>query len=170
VLHESTKARVYERLLLSLTSARRGQRELDIVVSFVLGDTTSEAGKMIELFVEEGYPWDVISELLDEDLPAFTTSLDAATPGENIVIAAYSKKRRQWVAVHRADDGKQTSAWAATECLARRLAGLQARFGSKLPEAPAQAPGSKIPSAPSPATNAEDEGETEGGEEWRILF
>ncbi len=165
VLHQGTKARVYEKLILSLTNARRGQRELDIVVSFVLGDTTSEAGKMIELFVEEGYPWDVISELLDQDLPAYTTSLDAAPPGENVVLAAYSKKRRQWVAVHRAGDGEQVSAWAATECLARRLAGLQARQGPNARTARAHAanPGA-------PAKKPADESETESAEEWRILF
>ena len=104
----------------SLGRAPKGGRELDIVVSFVLGDTSSEAGKMIQLLVEEGYPWDVISELLDEELPAYTSSLDAALPGENVVLAAYAKKRKQWVAVHRRPDGGQISAWAASECLARR--------------------------------------------------
>ncbi len=165
MLHQSTKARVYEKLILSLTSARRGQRELDIVVSFVLGDTTSEAGKLIELFVEEGYPWDVISELLDEDLPAYTTSLDATPPGENVVLAAYSKKRKQWVAVHRAEDGTQVSAWAATECLARRLAGLQARQGPN-----ERAAGFHAASPEAPAKTPAAESETESGEEWRILF
>ena len=165
MLHQSTKARVYEKLILSLTNARRGQRELDIVVSFVLGDTTSEAGKMIELFVEEGYPWDVISELLDDDLPAYTTSLDAAAPGENIVLAAYSKKRRQWVAVHRADNGEQISAWAATECLARRLAGLQARQRPN-----AQASHTQATSPGAPAKKPADQGENESGGEWLILF
>ena len=169
MLQESTKARIYEKLILSLKNARRGQRELDIVVSFVLGDTSSEAGKMIELFVEEGYPWDVISELLDEDLPAYTSSLDAAPPGENIVLAAFSKKRRQWVAVHRADNGEQVSAWAATECLARRLAGLQARQGPNTQASPAAASPRK-PKAPRPARETADEGEMETGEEWRILF
>ncbi len=163
MLHESTKTRVYEKLILSLTSARRGRRELDIVVAFVLGDTTSEAGKMIALFVEEGYPWDVISELLDEDLPAYTTSLDAAPPGENVVLAAYSKKRRQWVAVNRAENGDQVSAWAATECLARRLAGLQAHHNAKALASGAQA---AKPEAPA----EESETENESGEEWRILF
>ncbi len=182
MLHQSTKVRVYEKLLLSLANARRGKRELDIVVSFILGDTASEAGKMIELFVEEGYPWDVISELLDEDLPAYTTSLDAALPGENVVLSAYSKRRRQWVAVHRAGTGEQVSAWAATECLARRLAGLQACKGPGTYAASPQAPQHRSPGDPgapgataeaparAPAGKPAGKTEPEGGEEWRILF
>jgi hypothetical protein len=62
------------------------------------------------------------------------------------------------------------SAWAATECLARRLAGLQARHGPKVRASPAQAAGPREPRAPSPARKPADEGETESGEEWRILF
>jgi hypothetical protein len=171
VLHQGTKVRVYEKLLSSLGAARQGKRELDIVVSFVLGDTTSDAGKMIQLLVEEGYPWDVISELLDEDLPAYTTSLDAAVPGENVVLSAYSKKRKQWVAVQRTADGEQISAWAATECLARRLAGLKSR-GTAARQAGEHPNGSGEGTKPrrplEPATAGADE--TESGSEWRILF
>ena len=129
MLNQGTKTKIYEKLFLSLTQARRGRRELDIILTFVMGDTRSEAGKMIELLVEEGYPWDVIAELLDEDLPAYTTSLDAPLPGENVLLSAYSNKRKLWVAVHRTPAGKQISAWAATECLARRLAQSMAICG-----------------------------------------
>ena len=94
---------------------------------------------MIQLLVEEGYPWDVISDLLDEDLPPYTTSLDARIPGENVVLSAYSRKRKQWVAVHRLAGGEQLSAWAATECLARRLSGLQAQR-KRSQRAPSQSP------------------------------
>lgn len=176
MLHQGTKVKVYDKLLSSLGAARQGKRELDIVVSFVLGDTTSDAGKMIQLLVEEGYPWDVISELLDEELPAYTTSLDAAVPGENVVLSAYSKKRNQWVAVQRTADGEQISAWAATECLARRLAGLKSRRAAAQ-QAGAQQSGEHAngsgkgaePRRPlEPATAGADE--TESGSEWRILF
>lgn len=180
MLHQGTKVRVYEKLLSSLGAARHGKRELDIVVSFVLGDTTSDAGKMIQLLVEEGYPWDVISELLDEDLPAYTTSLDAAVPGENVVLSAYSKKRGQWVAVQRGAGGEQTSAWAATECLARRLVALKSRR-APLQQTGAQQEGAAAQSQPNgsskgtaarpplePAAAGTDENQS--GSEWRILF
>ena len=198
MLHQSTRAKVFDQLLSSLARARQGKRELDIIVSFVLGDTSSEAGKMIQLLVEEGYPWDVISDLLDEDLPAYTTSLDARVPGENVVLSAYSRKRKQWVAIHRLAGGEQLTAWAATECLARRLSGLQARqrrsqrAASQTPTRPAapQAPRPKPSPRPSPAPRAapavppkpprppkppipprpSNEDTTESDREWRILF
>jgi hypothetical protein len=171
VLHQSTTTKVSEKLLASLASARRGSRELDIVVSFVLGDTSSDAGKMIQLLVEEGYPWDVISELLDEELAAYTNSLDAAVPGENIVLSAYSRKRKQWAAVHRAMDGEQITGWAATECLARRLAGLQAILRDRRQRAATAPEAAPQPTPMSPAPGHEPAETSEPPEsEWRILF
>ena len=105
---------------------------------------------MIQLLVEEGYPWDVISDLLDEDLPAYTTSLDARVPGENVVLSAYSRKRKQWVAIHRLAGGEQLTAWAATECLARRLSGLQARKRRSQKGTSPAAPRPAAPQAPRP--------------------
>ncbi|MCH6588683.1 MAG: hypothetical protein IH805_10290, partial [Proteobacteria bacterium] len=66
MIHQSTRKRVCDKLLESLGGARRGGRELDIIICYLLGDTSSEAGKMIQLLVEEGYPWNVVAELLDE--------------------------------------------------------------------------------------------------------
>ena len=196
MLHQGTRAKVFEQLLSSLGKARQGKRELDIVVSFVLGDTSSESGKMIQLLVEEGYPWDVISDLLDEDLPAYTTSLDARVPGENVVLSAYSRKRRQWVAIHRLAGGEQLTAWAATECLARRLSGLQARRkrAQNMPKRDAARPAAPTKPSAKPLTKppiqppihppaqtppaqrapraprASGEDRTESDQEWRILF
>ena len=100
MIHQSTKSKVFEKLIASLESARGGNRELDIIISFMLGDTSTDAGKMIQLLVEEGYSWSVISELLDEDLPPYTSALDAAVPRENIMLALYSPRRAKWAAVH----------------------------------------------------------------------
>ena len=122
MVHQHTRTKVLEKLIESLQSAEKGSRDLDIIVSFVLGDTLSDAGKMIHLLVEEGYPWDVISELVDEDLAPYSTSLDAAVPGENIVMALYSPRRSKWAAVHRTPADKYVIVWAASECLARRAA------------------------------------------------
>jgi hypothetical protein len=165
----------------SLASAETGSRELDIIISFVLGATSGEAGRLVALLVEEGYPWDIVSELLDHDLPAYTSSLDAAIPGENIVLSIYSSRRRRWGAAHGTADGQHVLRWAATECLARRLAALSALIAAAsdaettvaatpgtdsppveygLPDEPAESP-------PMPSEPADDD---EAEPEWKILF
>jgi hypothetical protein len=126
MVHQSTKTKVFEKLSASLRTAPRGSREFDIIVSFLLGDTSSESAQMIQLLVEEGYSWDIISELLDQDLPPYTTALDAALPGENIVLALHSAKRGKWAAVQRTPGGNDVLVWATTEPLARRAAALKA--------------------------------------------
>ena len=96
-------------------------------------------------------------------------------PGENIVLSAYSRKRKQWAAVHRAKDGEQITAWAATECLARRVAGLQAilreRRQKAAPPAPSATP-KPAPAPKAPADEPEEPAETAeaADSEWRILF
>ncbi len=191
MIHQSTKSKVFEKLIASLERAKGGSRELDIIISFILGDTSTDAGKMIQLLVEEGYPWSVISELLDEDLAPYTSALDAALPGENIVLALYSPRRAKWAVVHQKPDGEQVLVWAASEALARRVAALKATRGSAKP-AGAMAPGrptkarpaapkKPAPAAPKkpapvaparawtePAAPVDEEQEAES--EWKILF
>lgn len=179
------RAKVLEKLLESLENAETGSRDLDIIVTFVLGDIDTEAGKTIQLLVEEDYPWSLIAELLDETLPRYTDSLDTRIPGEKITLSAYSTKRDRWLAVHRPSGGAQMIGWAATESLARRVAALKglARILAGEPgraEAgePANAtPRRHRPPAPEPATPAAgeraelDHGEEDGAEEeWKILF
>ncbi|MHA1600377.1 MAG: hypothetical protein ACTSW2_06100 [Alphaproteobacteria bacterium] len=159
-------------------------------MSFVLGETSGEAGKMVELLVDEGYAWDIVSEILDHDLPAYTTSLDATLPGENIVLSVYSTRRRLWGAAHRIADEQHVMRWAATECLARRLAALSAlsQAGTAKPaeaagladaapsDEPALPPETDVPG---PEAHADDAGGQEDGNEaaddeeeteWKILF
>ncbi len=183
MIHQSTRRRVWDKLLESLGGAEAGGRELDIVIHYLLGsqakDAGGEAGQMIELLVEEGYPWEVVSELLDAELPPYTTALDAALPGENIILALHSPRRGRWAAVHKTPDGQQVLVWAASECLARRRAALKA-IGANLPaRAPrpaTRAQGwSRMPEATGPeaatgdAETPEEVGE-EVGTEWKILF
>ncbi len=150
---------------------------------------------MIQLLVEEGYPWHVVSELLDEELPPYTTTLDAALPGENIVLALYSPRRGRWAAVQETPAGEQVLVWAASECLARRRAALKAMRAILLPRAapaPAKPAARPAPRAvPRPATGAgapqpaarshgwslepdpeaaQEDAPEEGEEEWKILF
>lgn len=184
--NERARAKVLEKLLESLENAESGSRELDIIVTFVLGDTSTEAGKTIQLLVEEDYPWSIIAELLDEDLPRYTASLDARVPGEAITLSAYSSKRDRWLAVHRPRGGPQVSSWGATESLARRIAALKglarsvtgerpARTGRETFAAAADQPADAAspahpPPKPAPAQRMEIEDEDGTEEEWKILF
>ncbi len=184
MIHQSTRRRVWDKLLESLGSAEAGGRELDIVIHYLLGaqaeDAGGEASQMIELLVEEGYPWAVVSELLDAELPPYTTALDAALPGENIILALHSPRRGRWAAVHKTSDGQQVLVWAASECLARRRAALKS-IGANLPaRAPKPAPRaqgwSRMPEAAVPGTTTTNAETPEGvgpegvGTEWKILF
>jgi hypothetical protein len=194
MIHQSTRRRVWDKLLESLGGAEVGGRELDIVIHYLLGaqaeDAGGEAGQMIELLVEEGYPWEVVSELLDASLPPYTTALDAALPGENIILALHSPRRGRWAAVHQTPGGQQVLVWAASECLARRRAALKA-LGAALPArataAPARSAKPAVPSTAKPAPSAhgwsrmpeattpgaatrDAETPEEGETEWKILF
>ncbi len=188
MIHQSTRRRVCDKLLESLGSAERGGRELDIIISYLLGEAPGEAAgetnQMIQLLVEEGYSWQVVSELLDAELPAYTGSLDAVLPGENIVLVLYSAKRKRWAAVHKTPSGEQILVWAANECLARRRAALKALRATLPPrpaagpaEATAQTVAEKPHQAASPhgwsrpaEARAEREAPAEDESEWKILF
>ncbi len=189
MIHQSTRRRVCDKLLESLGSAEAGGRELDIIISYLLGEAAGEAAgetnQMIQLLVEEGYPWHVVSELLDAELPAYTGALDAALPGENITLVLYSAKRQRWAAVHKTPSGEQILVWAASECLARRRAALKALRATLAPPAAAKPAGAAPPRAPeSPHQPASPHGWSrpaearaepteapgEGESEWKILF
>jgi hypothetical protein len=189
MIHLSTRKRVWEKLLESLGGAEAGGRELDIVIHYLLGaraeNAGGEAGQMIGLLVEEGYPWEVVSELLDAELPPYTTALDAALPGENIVLALYSRRRGRWAAVQETPSGEQVLVWAAGECLARRRAALKALGADLLsrntaPTKPAVPVRPATPAEPTPSVHgwsrtpeppeSEAEASEEGETEWKILF
>jgi len=58
-------------------------------------------------------------------VPAFTGSLDANVPAENVVLSHYMAEARRWLAVSEASDGKVFFGTGNTEALARRAAGLR---------------------------------------------
>jgi hypothetical protein len=159
-----------ERLISVLSEVEEGSRELDVRISVALGELQSESVKLLKLFVEEGYDWRVISGLLDTQVPAYSTSLDAAVPGENIVGVLYSAKRGRWAAVHRAPGGHEVDPlWASTEVLARRAVGLAGLVAEQRGAAAAQ------PAAPSPGGDgvSESSGAPDAEaepREWKILF
>jgi hypothetical protein len=119
------RIRLLERVVEALCEAEEGGRELDGRIALALGGTRSESDKLLNLFLEEDYDWRTVSALLDAQVPDYTTSLDAAVPGETIVGVLFSERRGRWAAVHRAPDGVNGEPiWTANEALARRAAGL----------------------------------------------
>ena len=169
------------KVISSLGEARGGGEDSDIRISVALGEMQSGSAKLLRLFVEEGYDWNVISSLLDEQVPPYTTSLDAGVPGENIVGVLFSRKRRRWAAIHRRPDGREEGpVWAATEALARRAAGLagvlsEERMGRdqqaqpELPDKPQRELADQPADEPAGGGDTGPEAEEELPD-WKILF
>lgn len=58
-------------------------------------------------------------------VPAFTGSIDAKVPAENVELTHYLAETGRWVAYSKASDGRVFFGDGATEPLARRAAGLR---------------------------------------------
>jgi hypothetical protein len=58
-------------------------------------------------------------------VPAFTGSIDAKVPAENVELTHYLAETGRWVAYSKASDGRVFFGNGATEPLARRAAGLR---------------------------------------------
>jgi hypothetical protein len=114
------------RVVSALQTAPEGSQELDCMISYALELARGEFDQvMMELLVNEGYSWNIISEIWEGKVARYTQSLDASIEGENIAFVMKSERREQWAAVHRSPDGTEHVAWARTEILARRLAALK---------------------------------------------
>ncbi|MFQ5741954.1 MAG: hypothetical protein ACE5HV_00015 [Acidobacteriota bacterium] len=109
-----------------LEAAEKGSRELDGRMfcwryNFVFNRV--QIGSTIQLFYNHR---DGAGQVAT-GFPFYTTSLDAALPGENITLACiYDREKGIWRAVNEAD-GIETYGFAKTEALARRIAALKAR-------------------------------------------
>lgn len=162
-------------LIVTLQEAEEGDRRLDAIVAYHCGAAGRDAHQMMRLLIDEGSSWDLIFELLEGEIPPFTSALDAAVPGENIVCAMYSSKHDRWAAVHREPEGGEVLAWAANEVLARRTAGLKAIRERSLAEAQRR-PQGHLPGPdaasflPQPGVEPEAAERSEADEDWKILF
>jgi hypothetical protein len=131
-------------LIGALESAQEGSRTLDVQLAFRLGEARGKAEDfpatarlpakwhalgdfpaIAKIMLDEGFSWQSVCDVLDCEAPAYTTSLDAAIPGETIVFVIRSAKRNQWGAIHKSADGEEIFGWGATEVLARRTAALK---------------------------------------------
>lgn len=123
---EPNGAQVLDDLTNALQQAENGSRKLDILISFVIGETPARHRPVIKILLEDDSKTALICKLIGEDFPRYTESLDAKLPHENVVLAMYSEARGKWAAAHKPASGEEVVAWAATEVLARRLAVLKA--------------------------------------------
>ena len=113
-------------LVAEIESAADGSSALDARIHFGFRVATRRAPDVAALLIETGITWPTVEAVMDEQIPPFTTSLDAALEGEDITFVIRSAKRRRWGAMQKARCGEEILAWAATEPLARRLAAIQA--------------------------------------------
>jgi hypothetical protein len=120
-------ADVLDELIDVLAAAPCGTREIDVRIDYGLGVMLSGRADLAGTLIREGISWQTVSEVIDSRVPAYSTSLDAAVEGENVIFAIRSDKRGKWGALHRARCGREVLVWAATEPLARRLAALEGR-------------------------------------------
>jgi len=117
---------IIRRVVSALETAPHGSQELDCMISYALELARGEFDQiMMELLVNEGFSWNVISEIWEGKVAPYTQSLDSGIEGENIAFAMRSERRNLWAAVHKSSGGEEFVAWARTEILARRLAGLK---------------------------------------------
>ena len=117
---------IIRRVVSALETAPHGSQELDCMISYALELARGEFDQlMMELLVNEGFSWNVISEIWEGKVAPYTQSLDGSIEGENIAFVMKSERREQWAAVHKAPDGEEYVAWARTEILSRRLAALK---------------------------------------------
>lgn len=142
--NENRQPNSVDDLIGALESAQEGSRTLDVQLAFRLGEaggraedsptTTRLPAKwhalgdfpaIAKTMLDEGFSWQSVCDVLDCEAPTYTTSLDAAIPGETIVFVIRSAKRNQWGAIHKNADGEEIFGWAATEVLARRAAALK---------------------------------------------
>ena len=112
-------------LISEIESARGGSQSLDVRIHHGFRILGGHGEDMASLMIREGISWPIVQETLDVIVPSYSTSLDAALQGEEIVFAIRSAKGHRWGAMQRTASGGEELAWAATEPLARRLASLK---------------------------------------------
>jgi len=112
-------------LISELEAAEGGSQSLDIRIHYGFRVLGGHGADVASLLIKEGVSWPTVQATLKEIVPAYSTSLDAALQGEEIVFALRSAKSRRWGAMQRTSSGGEELAWAATEPLARRLAALK---------------------------------------------
>lgn len=152
-------------LIGEIEGAPVGNAALDARIHFGFRIATRRATDVAALLIEQGVTWPTVEAILDEQIPPFTTSLDAALENEDITFIVRSAKRQLWGAMQKARCGVEVLAWAKTEPLARRLAAIRAwrldlEKSAAAATAPATPPLEQAASAETPASE----------KEWEVAF
>ena len=124
-LSASATAAALGTLIEEVEAALSGSQELDIRIHYAFRILGGHDGNIAALLTDEGVSSPTVEEILKEIIPPYSTSLDAALLGEEIVFAIKSSRGPRWGAMQRTASGGETLAWAATEPMARRLAALK---------------------------------------------
>jgi len=117
--------RELDAVIAELEAATEGTAALDGRVQFGFRVLADRSPDIAALLISEGISWPTVQAVLDDVIPPYTTSLDAAVDGENVMLVVRSARRKGWGAMQRTSWGGEVMGWAATEALARRLAALK---------------------------------------------
>lgn len=170
---------IIRRVVSALETAPHGSQELDCMISYALKLARGEFDQvMMELLVNEGFSWNVISEIWEGKVAPYTQSLDNSIEGENIAFVMKSDRREQWAAVHKSPDGEEYVAWAKTEILARRLAALKGILADADKRSADQGAGEALDEDDAEESPADPEhlrmvsaaGSARDAENWTVLF
>ena len=75
---------IIRRVVSALETALQGSQELDCMISYALEMARGEFDQvMMELLVNEGFSWNIISEIWEGKVAPYTQSLDSGLEGEN---------------------------------------------------------------------------------------
>lgn len=160
-------------LITEIENAIAGSEALDIRIHFGYRVAARRAPGISAILIEEGISWPIVEAVLEEQIPPFTTSLDASLAGEDISFVIRSTKRGRWGAMQKARCGEEILAWAATEPLARRLAALRAdlvdleKITALTREAPEPRPEQDQVTETSPNEPASEPADKQ---DWEVLF
>lgn len=158
-------------LIDEIEGAEAGSTTLDARIHFGYRVAAQSTPDLAALLIEDGISWPAVEAVIDEQIPPFTTSLDAALDSEDISFVMHSTKRGKWGAMQRARCGKEVIAWAATEPLARRLAALLARYVDiEIAAKPAAALPPRLGTEPRLETTAEEPPAEDENKEWEVSF
>ena len=155
-------------VIAEIEGAAQGSRSLDARIHFGVRVMAGRGADMAAMLIREGISWPTVEAALDEAMPRYTTSLDAALEGERVIFVLRSETRGQWGAMQKAA-GEEIMAWAATEALARRLVALKS-WRAEMARAPEARPAGE-PDWHSPGAQPGFIAEKERAEkDWEVLF
>ena len=168
VVEEPSLRADLDALIAELESAPSGNTALDARVHFGFRIATQRSLDTAALLLKQGVDWSTVEAVLDEQIPLFTTSLDANLESEEITFTVRSAKHQRWAAMQKAQCGEEVLAWAATEPLARRLAAIKA-WRLDMEKSAATTATSTIP--PTLPAKQDKPADTPAGEkEWEVSF